>query len=325
MAEKVADLAPASAPNPILVAARAAALGFYSPTHFLRELPAATHQAQYGTGAAARFGSSAGEQVLAMTAAEGQWLLQHLPWDTEFFGTDTYRLFTGLFGAETNPAALAQVAGSLRAQLAQRGPYYAFSVVPAEDVSLLQALSGGGWRLVETRLNFYRPTAEPLALPPAAVRLARPEEAVHIGRVSAAARNDYDRFHADPWFGAARADAMLARYAEATVAGSYAADAVLVPDEPGLPVDSFLAIGDSAADAGVPGSGASRVLLTAVGPQNRGWHIRLVAETVRRAAALSLPYVLMTTQATNRAVFRTCEKLGFRLGSTTHVMACHSS
>ena len=316
MAEQVAEH--------VLVAARAAALGFYSPTHFLRELPAAIQQAQYGTGAAARFGASSGELVLAMTAAEGQWLLQHLPWDTEFFGTDTYRLFTGLFGAGASPAALAHAAASLRAKLAQRGPYYAFSVVPAEDVALLQALSSGGWRLVETRLNFYRPTAEPLTTLPAAVRLARPEEAAHIGRVSASARNDYDRFHADPWFGAVRADAMLARYAEATVAGSYAADAVLVPDEPGLLVDSFLAIGDSPADPTVAGSGSSRVLLAAVGPQNRGWHIRLVAETVRRAAALSLPYVLMTTQATNRAVFRTCEKLGFRLGSTTHVMACHS-
>lgn len=321
MAEQVAGLVPDLA----LVAARVAALGFYAPTHFLRELPVATQQAQYGTGAAARFGVSTGEQVLAMTASEGQWLIQHLPWDTEFFGTDTYRLFTGLFGSEVSPTALAQAASDLRGQLAQRGAYYAFSVVPAEDVALLQALSGGGWRLVETRFNFYRPTAEPLNILPAAVRLARSDEAAHIGQVSAAARNDYDRFHADPWFGAVRADAMLARYAEATVVGSYAADAVLVPDEPGLPIDSFLAIGDVPSTPGVVGSGSSRVLLTAVGPQNRGWHLRLVAETVRRAALLSLPYVLMTTQATNRAVFRTCEKLGFRLGSTTHVLACHHS
>ena len=319
MAEQVAE----PVPEPALIAARAAALGFYSPTHFLRDLPIEPQQAQYGTGATVRFGVSPGEQVLAMTATEGQWLLQYLPWDTEFFGTDTYRLFTGLFGAGASPAALAHEAASLRAKLAQRGPYYAFSVVPAEDVALLQALSSGGWRLVETRLNFYRPTAELLATLPAAVRLARPDEAAHIGRVSASARNDYDRFHADPWFGAVRADAMLARYAEATVAGSYAADAVLVPDEPGLPVDSFLAIGDSPADASVPGSGASRILLTAVGPQNRGWHLKLVAETIRRASGLSLPHVLMTTQVTNRAVFRTCEKLSFRLGSTTHVLACH--
>ena len=86
-----------------------------------------------------------------------------------------------------------------------------------------------------------------------------------------------------------------------------------------------MAVGDTSAEASGVGVGFSRVLLTAVGPQNRGWHQKLVAETVRRAATLAYPYVLMTTQATNRAVFRTCEKLGFRLGNATHVLACHSS
>ncbi|GAB3856339.1 hypothetical protein GCM10028822_28570 [Hymenobacter terrigena] len=308
-------------PDASWIDARAALLARHSPTHFLRHLPVAPQQTRYGTGAATRFGSNAGEQVL--TAADGgsQWLLQHLPWDTEFFGTDTYRLFTGLFGNEARPAALATAAAELRQTLAARGPYYAFSVVPAEDTALLQALTGGGWRLIETRLNFYCPVAEAHLPAPAPVRLARSDEAVHIGRIAATARNVYDRFHADPWFGDDRADALLARYAEAATEGSYA-DAVLVPDVPGLPIDSFLAIGDTPAEAGVAGSGASRVLLTAVGPANRGWHIKLVAETVRRAAALSFPQVLMTTQATNGAVFRTCEKLGFRLGSTSHVLAC---
>lgn len=303
------------------IEARADILIRHSPTHFLRHLPAEPQQQRYGTGAAARFGGGAGEEVLTAADGRSQWLVQHLPWDTGFFGTDTYRLFTGIFGVEASPAALALAAQRLRTTLAARGLYYAFSVVPAEDIELLQALTAGGWRLVETRLNFHCPVAEATLPAPVSVRLARPDEAAHIGRISATARNGYDRFHADPWFGEARADALLARYAEAATEGSYA-DAVLVPDEPGLPVDSFLAIADMPAEAGVLGSGSSRVLLTAVGPANRGWHLRLVAETVRRAAALSLPQVLMTTQATNGAVFRTCEKLGFRLGSTSHVLAC---
>jgi dTDP-4-amino-4,6-dideoxy-D-galactose acyltransferase len=217
---------------------------------------------------------------------------------------------------------LQAAATALRQQLASRGSYYAFTVVPAEDIQLLQALTGGGWQLVETRLNFYCPT-DVLLPAPVGVRLARPDEAEHIGRISATARNPYDRFHADPWFGETRADAFLARYAEAAVKGTYA-DAVLVPNEAGLSVDSFLAIGDTAALPDLPGSSASRILLTAVGPQNRGWHQKLAAETVRRAAELDMAHVLMTTQATNRAVFRTCEKLGFRLGATSHVLACHN-
>lgn len=307
-----------------IIEERAEVLGLYSPISFLRHIPLASQQEQYGTGAARRFGTGTGEEVLPMAdAATGQWLVQHLAWDTTFFGVDTYRLFTGLFATATSPDALAQAASELRAALAQRGAYYAFSVVPSEDIQLIQALTQGGWGLIETRLNFYRPTAESLPVPPALVRAARPDEASHLGWVSAQARNDYDRFHADPWFGEERAAAMLTRYAEAAVAGTYA-DLVLVPAEDGLVVDSFLAIGDTAPDSAPADSGYSRVLLTAVGPENQGWHVKLVAETVRRAAANQLSNVLMTTQATNRAVFRTCEKLGFRLGSTTHVFACHS-
>ena len=132
-----------------LVAARAGVLALHSPTHFLRELPREPQQARYGTGAALAFGSKAGEEVLPMSAAAGKWLVQHLAWDSEYFGTPTYRLFTGLFDGDA-PARLAASAAGLRQQLAERGAYYAFSVVPAEDVALLQALTSGGWHLVET-------------------------------------------------------------------------------------------------------------------------------------------------------------------------------
>ena len=307
-----------------LVAARADMLALHSPYHFLRELALAPQQEQFGTGAALRFATESHGEVLPMTSGGGQWLLQSLPWDSEYFNTPTYRLFTGLFGAGVEPAQLTDSAAALRRELAALGPFYAFSVVPAEDVALLQALTGSGWRLVETRLNFYCPTAAATLPAPALVRLARPDEATAIGRIAATARNVYDRFHADPWFGPERADAFLARYAASAVVGT-TADAVLLPAEPGVPVDSFLAIRDTPATSDLPGSGFSRVLLTAVGPQNRGWHLRLVAETVRRAAKLALPTVLMTTQATNGAVFRTCEKLGFRLGSTSHVLVCHAA
>lgn len=307
-----------------LVRARADVLALHSPYHFLRELPREAQQARFGMGAALRFAAESHAEVLPMAGGGGQWLLQGLPWDTAWFDTPTYRLFTGLFDPGTTPADRLRAAAALRHDLAARGAFYAFSVVPAEDVALLQALTGGGWQLIETRLNFYCPTAAATLPPPAPVRLARPDEAAAVGRIAATARNSYDRFHADPWFGEARADAFLARYAEATVVGT-CANAVLLPDEPGLPVDSFLAINDAPAAPDLPGSGASRVLLTAVGARNRGWHHKLVAETVRRAAGLGFPYVLMTTQATNQAVIRTCEKLGFRLGSTRHVLACYAA
>lgn len=306
-----------------LVAARAAALAHYSPYYFLRQLPGPAQQERFGTGAAARWGQAAGAETYpSADGAAVRWLVQHLPWDSAYFGTPMLRLFTGLFGEAVPAAELAAAAAGLRRDLAARhGACYAFGVVPAEDGRLLQALTAAGWRLVETRFTYYRDQLAEFEYPRHPVRVAAPAEAAHLGRVAAAARNPHDRVHADPWFGDARADAYLARYAENAVAHGLAAT-VLVPDVPGLPVDAFLAISDLVEDAAALGTRLSRVLLTAVGPANRGWHAKLVAETLHRARARGHEAVLMTTQATNHAVFRTGEKLGFRLGATAHVLAC---
>ncbi|MBD2715736.1 hypothetical protein KBK19_11885 [Microvirga sp. STR05] len=191
--------------------------------------------------------------------------------------------------------------------------------VPAEDIRLLQGLTQAGWRWNETRLHYYRGQLADFEEPRYAVRLAQPAEAVGVGQIAAAARNDYDRFHADPWFGTERADAFLARYGAAATEGY--CDAVLVPDEPSVPIDSFLAVSDLGQDAAALGVGLSRVVLTAVGPANRGWHRRLVSETVYRARERGASFVLMTTQATNGAVIRNAEKLNFALGSTTHILS----
>jgi dTDP-4-amino-4,6-dideoxy-D-galactose acyltransferase len=306
-----------------LVAARAPALAYYSPYFFLRQFSAEGQQQLFGTGAALSWDQQAGAETYAppTDGPEVRWLTQLLPWDTAYFGTPTVRLFTGLFdGQRTSTDELAQSAATLGQHLAaQHGAYYAFSIVPAEDIQLLQTLTAAGWRLVETRLTYYRDQVSAFDYPRFPVRGATAAEAAHIGQISAQARNPYDRFHADPWFGPAKADAYLARYAENAVTTPLAAT-VLVPDEAGLTVDSFLAISDLERDAAALGTRLSRVLLTAVGPANRGWHLKLVAETVHRARTLGHEAVLMTTQATNHAVFRTAEKLNFKLGATSHVL-----
>lgn len=308
-----------------LIAARSIALAYYSPYYFLRQLSVGVQHELFGTGMAARWRQESGTEIHTVIDADTEvhWLLQNLLWDTEYFATPMVRLFTGLFGSDATVEVLAQAATGLRQQLAaQHGAYYAFTVVPTEDPRLLQGLTAAGWRLVETRLTYYRDQLSTFDYPRHSVRAAAPEEAAPIGRVAAVARNPYDRFHADAWFGDARADAFLARYAENTVSAGLAA-AVLVPNEPGLSIDSFLAISDLTSDSAALATQLSRVLLTAVGPANRGWHVKLVAETLHRAKELGHEAVLMTTQTTNHAVFRTCEKLGFRLGASSHVLACH--
>ncbi|GAA4029347.1 hypothetical protein GCM10022409_11920 [Hymenobacter glaciei] len=305
-----------------LVVARAAALAFHSPYHFLRQFPAADQQRLFGTGLALAWQEQVGAELLP--TKEVTWLLRALAWDSAYFGTPTYRLFTGLFAEATTPAAIKQAAEVLRQQMSQRhAAFYCFAQVPAEDVALLQGLTGGGWRLIETRLTYYHDQLAGFECTPPPVRLAAPAEAAHLGRVAAAARNPYDRFHADPWYGQARADAYLARYAENTLTGPQLAAAVLVPDVVPEEVDAFLAISDLWEDSAALGKPLSRVLLTAVGETQRGWHARLLAATLLRARQLEHTAVVMTTQATNRAVLRNAEKLGFRLGATTHVLACH--
>ncbi|GAA3951287.1 hypothetical protein [Hymenobacter algoricola] len=303
-----------------LVAARAEKLFFYSPYNFLRALDGQLQQELFGTGPAAAYASEPSQEVFEAEVGEHkvQFLYAHLSWDSAFFKTPVYKLFTALFAAGVPAGALAQAAQAFREHLTQKGDFYIFAELPAEDTAVAQML-GGSWRLVETRLTYFHDGVSTFEQPRFPVRLARREEADHIGRISAAARNEYDRFHADAWYGPGQGDAFLARYAAAAVEGY--CDAVLVPAEPGLPVDSFLAISDLPAHAARFGTGFSRVVLTAVGPQNRGWHLKLVAETVQRAREQQAGYVLMTTQATNRAVFRTCEKLNFKLGGCSHVLA----
>jgi dTDP-4-amino-4,6-dideoxy-D-galactose acyltransferase len=308
--------------NTELLAQRAAILTFYSPYNFLRKIvPYERQQKLFGIGKIAHFGTESPHEAI-FTHGAGQLLYSVLPWDSKFFNTPTYRLVTGLFEVKCPLTEWVKSLQSFEEGLAAKGDYYCFSEIPCEDTVLLQALTTSGWRLVETRLLYYRDDLLNYDHPRYPVRLAREEEHEHIAQISASARNEYDRFHADPWFGTLRADAFLAKYASAAVQGF--CDAVLVPNEPNLPIDSFLAISDLQQDSVQLGVNLSRIVLTAVGSQNRGWHARLVSETVHRARMRGAQAVLMTTQSTNRAVFRTSEKLGFKLGGSSHVLACHS-
>lgn len=309
--------------NADLLAKRAPELFFYSPYNFLREIPVQQQTELFGTGRFAQFLLGPHEHIATFQAhnQQVQLLYTALPWDTKFFGVPTFKLHTSLFDPAAPMIGRVDALQAWQRELSAVGNYYCFSEVPTEDTRLLQTLTASGWRLVETRLQFFHDQVAEFSGPRYRVRAAHLEEAETVGKIASTARNPYDRFHADTWFGDVRADAFLARYASAAVQGY--CDTVLVPNEPGVAVDSFLAISDLTADSTRLGIGLSRVALTAVGPQNRGWHQRLVSETIHRARERGARYVLMTTQATNRAVFRTCEKLGFRLGGTTHILAFH--
>jgi dTDP-4-amino-4,6-dideoxy-D-galactose acyltransferase len=61
--------------------------------------------------------------------------------------------------------------------------------------------------------------------------------------------------------------------------------------------------------------------LVAVSERRHGWHLRLLTEMAYLFRERGVRVAAMTTQATNRAVIRNCEKAGFRFGRLTHVFA----
>ena len=307
---------------------RAAELLYYSPYNFLRRIAPDRQLAALVAPRLDDHRRHVGAHRVFRTEAAGQtyfFLYAQLAWDSAFFNRPVFRLYTVLFARPDVPGLTLATHEFRRAVLGRHPGAHCFGEVPSEDVAVLQGLSRAGFGLVETRAFFYHDAVSTFAQPRYPVRRAGPADAARVGEVAATARNPYDRFHADAALAGADGDRFLRAYAEAAVRGY--CDAVLVPDEAlaGEPLDSFLAISDLAADAALLDVRLARVILTAVGPANRGWHQKLVTETLHYARQRGADYALMTTQTTNRAVFRTAEKLGWKLGGTGHVLSCESA
>jgi dTDP-4-amino-4,6-dideoxy-D-galactose acyltransferase len=139
-------------------------------------------------------------------------------------------------------------------------------------------------------------------------------------RVAREMRNSFDRFHADPVFGQSKADEFLATYIEQSVKGF--ADIVLVPDEPGVPPDSFLTARYLKDEWEETGYRISKMVLSAVSSAtNKGWYSKLIGAMTRHLQEEGAQYIHMNTQATNGAVIHTWESLGYRFGYATHVLS----
>jgi dTDP-4-amino-4,6-dideoxy-D-galactose acyltransferase len=303
-----------------LVSEQQSRLFFYAPYNFLRGLDHEQHLRFLNHKLSPWYNGDENYFIYRTIAGKNLYyfLFQYLPWDSNYFQHPTYKLFTVLY-PEADARELAFAVAGFKAHLASEKPCYCFIDIPAEDILLLQALTANNFRLTETRLTFFHDQVADFHYERFPVRAATEADIPALRKVAAEARNDFDRYHADTFFTPGQADTYLATYAEACVKGL--CETVLVPDAPGLPTEAFLAISRLPADAHLLETSLARVVLTAVGSENKGWHVKLVAETLQLAKESNCRYVLMTTQATNRAVFRTSEKLGFRLGNTTHILA----
>jgi dTDP-4-amino-4,6-dideoxy-D-galactose acyltransferase len=266
------------------------------------------------------------ELLQAGRAGEGQELfgtahdliVRALDWDTRYFGVPVYRIeFAGGPGGTIDAKAVADAIEEMRSAFLQRHAVsYVFAEVPSEDVGLLQGLGLASFRLLETRLAYVHHAPQRFLGQRAGARLATIDDIPALRHAGAAARNEYDRYHADPFFGAERADTYLADYIEACVRGL--ADTIVVPGDGG-PASAFVAGNARVAKYGDDVIG--RLLLAAVAPERRGAYRMLNGAFLGWMAERGATQVVNTTQSTNRAVIHVCEELGYKFGRASHVFA----
>lgn len=301
-----------------LLSKREQVLRFYSPYSSLKEINQCEPLDLFIKNRISKLNQSADSFSICLEGYEFIFLYEYLKWDSEFLKRKCFKLFTVLFEC-SQVEILESAIHKFRAHLIKAGFRYGFIDIPAEDIILLQSLTKSGFYLVETRLHFFKDNLQDFNKERYPVRKATEEDLNAIVEVAKTSRNAYDRLHADYNFPNELADEYLGIYAKAAVNGF--CDTVLIPDEKELPVASFLAISHMKEDSDMLKTKLARIVITAVGSANKGWHKKLVSEAVHYAKDLGASHVLMTTQATNRAVFRTCEKLGFKLGNTSHILS----
>lgn len=275
---------------------------FHSPLSFLKE-----YQKQLSDG----FLSKLSEDEKRFRSKISLFI-RRLEWDSNYFNVPVYKLeFADWDESVVDPTdTLAQELKSLKLELSYlHDEYYLFSEIPSEDLTMLQAASLAGYRLVETRITYFCDDLQQFNRSDRFnIRLATQADIPSLRKVAMEARNSFDKYHADPFFTESVADEYLAVFIENSVNGF--ADIVIVPAENAgafFTANIELSIG--------------KIVLTAVSKECKGWHFKLLAEMSYLFKERGIQIAYMITQSTNRSVIRNCEKLGYRYGRCTHVFS----
>lgn len=299
-----------------LIESRANKLIFYSPYNFIRNIPQDIQLNKIVIPTIMH-----DEQEIYSCSINGHqfvFIFQKLGWDSTYFNLETFKITSVLF----DQGSLDDLSNAVKQFIEEVLPKgaYLFIEIPSEDIQLIQALGAAGCRLVETRLTYFRGNLEQFNETRYPVRKASIDDTKNLMRVAREMRNDYDRFHADPVFSIDIADEFLATYIEQSLKGF--SDIVLTSNEEGIPSDCFLTAKYFKNDWDKLGVNVSKMVLSAVSNKtNKGWYKKLISEMTYHLKDEGAEYIFMNTQSTNRAVFYTWEKLGYQLGSTTHVIS----
>ena len=285
-------------------------LSFYSPVNFIRDISAEKHIS---------FVESTKLDCLASKISiEGEdhvFYYKNLSWDSTFFKLNTIKLNFVIYD-HNNIKILNDAINKFLTGLEYE---YCFIEIPSEDILLIQALNLSQFRLVETRLSYYHDRLEEHQVDRYKVRTAVKNDIPTLKEVAMQMRNEYDRFHADPFIAEEHADVYLATYIENSINGF--SDCVLVPDEAGLPSKSFLTANFQKNIWDLFEKKISKLVLSAVHTENKGWYYKLISEMMYFLRDQTGSEILcLNTQSTNRAVLHTWNKLGFKFGATTHIL-----
>ncbi len=303
----------------MLTAADRQRLRFYSPVSFLR----AHHEGLTALESESlQQGVANGE--IGSTDDSPSVLYRKLDWDSQYFAIPVYRLEFASCHGDFGAAALQALAGAYRtllAQLVQRHQrFYVFADVPSEDLLVFQAMGLAGFRLIETRVTYYRNDIQAFESEERyPTRLASEADIPNLKDVARRARNAFDRYHADPFFTPAQADDYVATYVANSVLGF--SDMVIVPAPDSEQPGAFLTGAFDRRHGKVCGMTMARIPLTAVATERSGWNRRLNSELMHWFKDRGTQMIYTTTQATNRAAIRVLESLHYSFGRCTHVLA----
>jgi dTDP-4-amino-4,6-dideoxy-D-galactose acyltransferase len=307
-----------------LLQARVEELSFYSPYSFLREFSPEQQVELFIKPKIDQLLAKLDPDSCTVDIAGNRFVFvyEFMLWDSSFFNRPCYKLFAVLHDP-CSPSVLIEAIIQFKGLVSQEEGGYCFIDIPSEDTVVIQCLNQAGFKMVETRLHYYKSNLADFQGERHPVREATSLDNEALSQLAAQQRNPFDRTHADTAFSTQEADAYLARYAQEAVKGF--CTGVLVPNkEESILVDAFLAY--TLYQESLPSKLLKRyhVALTAVGPTYKGGLYKLLSELVHLAKDKEARFVTYTTQSTNRAAIRTCEKLGFEFARATHILSFSS-
>lgn len=298
-----------------LLDVRAAELSFYSPCRFLHTVDKDVLFEETFINPLKQE-ISEGISTIKVVDIEGYrhyFVCKDLTWDSDYFKRRVIRSDIILFEhRRTN--IVSKAVNKFIDETIHANDYILINV-PCEDLLLLQGMAGTGFRLVETRLNYYFEGFRAAAPPVFPVRRAGIEDIPALRDVAIRMRNKYDRVHADPAFSSEEGDAYQGTFIEESVKGF--ADMVLVPDATGEKPFGFLAANNPKL---VLGHNIAKLVLAAVDNSvHKGWLYHLLTGVIFELKSQKTDILTTITQASNIPAIHTWEKAGFKLGFVTHV------